>query len=142
MTLKKLAAATAILAFATPSLAFDARDTGASTIFYISIPLDTPPGYKGERWSAGLQLQGKREYQAVRIDSAMLNFMSLNDIPAKWMIAGIVAAGAAAAIGGKDKSTTSSLQQQQTQNEQQQQTGGGGTGGCTKPKPVIDPCAK
>jgi hypothetical protein len=132
MTIKKLAAAAALLALVTPSLAFDTRESGASTIFYISIPLDTPRGYKGERWSAGLQLQGKREYQAVRIDSSMLNFMSLNDIPAKWMIAGLVAAGAAVAIGGKDKSTTSSLQQQQTQNEQ--------SGGCTKP--VLDPCAK
>ena len=134
MTLKKLAAAAAILALATPSLAFDARDTGASTIFYISIPLDASPGRKAEQWSAGMLLQGKREYPAINIDSRMLNAFSLNDIDAKWMIAGLVAAGAAVAIGSKDKSTTSNLQQQQTQNEQ--------SGGHHCTKPVTDPCAK
>jgi hypothetical protein len=138
MVLKKLAATAALLACATPTLAFDTRDAGASTMFYISIPLDFRLPKKELQWTAGLQLQGKREYQAVRIDSTMLNAFSLNDIDAKWMIAGLVAAGAAVAIGGKDKSTTSSLQQQQTQS--QQQTGGGGSGGCTKP--VTDPCAK
>jgi hypothetical protein len=136
MVLKKLAAAAAVLAFATPSVAFDVREVGASTMFYISIPLDYRLSRKEQQWTAGLQLQGKREYQAIRIDSTMLNFMSLNDIDAKWMIAGLVAAGAAVAIGSKDKATTSSLQQQQTQ----QQQSGGGSGGCTKP--VADPCAK
>jgi hypothetical protein len=136
MVLKKLAAAAAVLAFATPSVAFDVREAGASTMFYISIPLDYRLSRKEQQWTAGLQLQGKREYQAIRIDSTMLNFMSLNDIDAKWMIAGLVAAGAAVAIGSKDKATTSSLQQQQTQ----QQQSGGGSGGCTKP--VADPCAK
>jgi hypothetical protein len=142
MALKKLAAAAAVLAFATPSLAFDTGEAGASTMFYISIPLDFRLPRKELQWSAGLQLQGKREYQAVRIDSTMLNAFSLNDIDAKWMIAGLVAAGAAVAIGSKDKSTTASLQQQQTQQQQQSGggTGGGGTGGCTKP--VADPCAR
>jgi hypothetical protein len=136
MALKKLAAAAALLALATPCAAFDAGNTGASTLFYISIPLDSGYSRKDQQWTAGLQLQGKREYQAVRIDSTMLNFFSLNDIDAKWMIAGLVAAGAAVAVGTKDKNTTSNLQQQQ--NEQAQ--AGGGT--CTKPKPVVDPCPR
>jgi hypothetical protein len=139
MQLKKLAAAAAALAFAMPSQAFDPRESGASTVFYISIPLDSAPGRKAPDWSAGLLLQGKREYQSIHIDSKMLNAFSLNDIDAKWMIAGLVAAGAAVAIGSKDKSTTSSLQQQQTQQAQQQQSGGG-SGTCTKP--IADPCAK
>jgi hypothetical protein len=139
MGLKKLAAAAAMLAFAAPSQAFDAGEAGASTMFYISIPLDYRLSRKEQQqWTAGLQLQGKRDYQAIRIDSRMLNYFSLNDIDAKWMIAGLVAAGAAVAIGGKDKATTSSLQQQQTQQQAAQQAGGSGP--C--PKPVIDPCRK
>jgi len=144
MTLKRLAAAAAMLAIATPGLAFDAgeAETGASTMFYISIPLDFQLSRKErQQWTAGLQLQGKRDYQAIRIDSRMLNYFSLNDIDAKWMIAGLVAAGAAVAIGSKDKKTTDNLQQQQTQQAQQQgQTGGGSGGTCTKP--VTDPCKR
>ena len=139
MTLKKLAAAAAMLAIATPSLAFDAGEAGASTMFYISIPLDFQlPRKERQQWTAGLQLQGKRDYQAIRIDSRMLNYFSFNDIDAKWMIAGLVATGAAVAIGSKDKKTTDNLQQQQTQN--QQQTGGSSGGTCTKP--VTDPCKR
>jgi hypothetical protein len=137
MALKKLAAAAAMAAIAMPSLAFDAAESGASTMFYISIPLDFRLSRKEQQqWTAGLQLQGKRDYQALRIDSRMLNYFSLNDIDAKWMIAGLVAAGATVAIGSKDKSTTSSLQQQQTQNQQQS----GGSAPCSKP--VSDPCKK
>jgi hypothetical protein len=139
MALKKLAVAAAILAIATPSLAFDATEAGASTMFYISIPLDFRLSRKEQQqWTAGLQLQGKRDYQAIRIDTRMLNYFSLNDVDAKWIIAGMVAAGAAVAIGSKDKSTTSNLQQQQTQNGQQTDSGPGGT--CSKP--VADPCKK
>jgi hypothetical protein len=134
MALRKLAAAAAMLAFASPAPAFDGREAGASTMFYISIPLDSGLSRKDREWTAGLQLQGKRDYQAVRIDSRMLNFFSLNDIEAKWMIAGLVAAGTAVAIGSKDKKTTSDLQQQQTQDRQQTQQQ------CTRP--VADPCVK
>src|SRR5439155_21416094 len=73
MALKKLAAAAAMLAFATPSPAFDAAETGASTMFYVSIPLDIRLSRKEQQWTAGMQLQGKRDYQAIRIDSTMLN---------------------------------------------------------------------
>jgi hypothetical protein len=140
MVLRKLAAAAAMLAIATPTPAFDAAETGASTMFYISIPLDFRLSRKEQQqWTAGMQLQGKRDYQAIRIDSTMLNAFSLNDIDAKWIIAGLVAAGAAAAIGSKDKSTTSNLQQQQNQNQQAVQQNGG-SAPC--PTPVADPCKK
>jgi len=137
MVLKKLAATAALLAFATPGVAFDAGEASASTMFYISIPLDFQLPRKEREWSAGMLLQGKRDYQAVRIDSTMLNYWSLNDIDAKWVIAGLVAAGAAVAIGSKDKSTTSDLQRQQSA---AQQSGGSGSGQC--PKPPSDPCKK
>lgn len=118
MALRKLAAIAALVAVATPSLAFDLMDTGPSTLFYISIPLDSSAARKDREWSYGLQLQGKREYQAVNIDSRMLSFLPLGGLEAKWIIAGVVAAGAAVAVGGKDKGTTSSLQAQQTQHQQ------------------------
>ena len=144
MALRKLAAGAAMLALATSGLAFDAGDTGASTMFYISIPLDFGLARKErQQWSAGLQIQGRRDYQAIRIDSTMLNAFSLNDIDAKYMIAGVVAVGAAAAIGAKDKKTTSELQQQQTQQQQaqqQQSSGGNNTGPGVCPRPVSDPC--
>jgi hypothetical protein len=136
MALRKLAAAAALAALATPSAAFDAREAGASTMFYISIPLDFRLSRKEQQWTAGLQLQGKRAYQAVNIDSSMLNFVSDGVIDGKWIIAGLVAVGAAAAISQKDRRTSETLQQQQTQIEQQ--TGGGG-GTCTRPP--ADPCA-
>ena len=142
MSFKKVVAVAAMLA-ATPSLAFDSRQTGASTMFYISIPLDYRVSKKEPQWSAGLQLQGKHEYQAVQLDSTMFNFLPTGGLEAKWIIAGVVAAGAALALGSKSKSTTQTLQAQQTQH-QQAVTGGSGGGGGTAPcpTPVTDPCSK
>jgi hypothetical protein len=116
MTLKKLAAIAALVAVATPSFAFDMKDASpTSTMFYVSIPLDNSVARKDREWAYGLQLQGKRDFQAVNIDSKMLSFLPLGGLEAKWIIAGVVAAGAAVAVGSKDKgSTASNLQQQQT----------------------------
>lgn len=133
MALRKLVAAAALAAFATPGAAFDAREARASTMFYISIPLDFGLPRKEQQWTAGFQLLGKRGYQAINIDSRMLNFVSDGDLDGKWIVAGLVAVGAAAAVSRKDKRTSETLQQQQTQIEQQQ----GGT--CTRPP--ADPCA-
>ena len=116
MTLKKLAVFAAFIAVATPSLAFDTKDQGASTMFYVSIPLDYSLSKKQQVWNAGLQLQGKREYQTINIDSKMLGFIPLGgggSIDPKWVIAGVVAAGAAAAVASKDKNTSSNIQTQQ-----------------------------
>jgi hypothetical protein len=135
MAFRKLAAA--VLAAATPAAAVDPGEQAALTMFYISIPLDFRPSRNAEQWSAGLQIQGKRDYQAFRIDSSMLNAFSLNDIDAKWMIAGLVTVGAAAALGSKDRKATNELQQQQTQ---QLATGGGPAAPC--PRPPSDPCKK
>jgi uncharacterized membrane protein YebE (DUF533 family) len=68
----------------------------------------------------------------------MLNAFSLNDIDAKWMIAGLVTVGAAAALGTKDKKTTNELQQQQTQ----QHATGGASPAAPCPRPPTDPCKK
>lgn len=133
MALRKLVALAALAAFASPGAAFDAREASASTMFYISIPLDFGLSRKEQQWSAGLQLQGKGAYQAINIDSRMLSFVSEGDLDGKWIVAGLVAVGAAAAISRKDKRTSETLQREQTQIEQQQ----GGT--CTRPP--TDPCA-
>ena len=139
MAFKKLAAVAVMVAVATPSLAFEVKDAGTSTMFYISIPLDYSLSKKEQQWGAGLQLQGKRDYQAVNLDSRMLNFLPLGGLDAKWIIAGVVAAGAAVAVGSKDKGTTSSLQAQQTQ-QQQLQAAKPVDPNC--PTPITDPCRK
>lgn len=138
MALRKLAAIAAMVAVATPSLAFDTKESqGASTMFYISIPFDFNMTKKEQKqWSAGLQLQGKREYQAVNLDSTMFNFLPMGGLEAKWIIAGVVAVGAAAAAGSKDKGTTSSLQAQQTAHQQAITSG---TVDCST---TPDPCKK
>ena len=138
MALKKLAVAAAMLAAATPSVAFDAGEAGASTMFYISIPLGSRLTRKEQQWSAGMQIQARRDYQGVRIDSTMLNAFSLNDIDAKWMVAGLVATGAAVAISASNKKTTSDLQHQQSQQQAQQQQQRTSTQPCTRPP--EDPC--
>ena len=121
MVFRKLAAAAALVAAATPAAALDPGDQ-ALTMFYISIPLDFGLPKKERDWSAGLLLQGKRDYPGVRIDTTMLNAFSLNDIDAKWMVAGLVTLGAIAAVSYKDKKTTNQLQQQQAQQQQAQQS--------------------
>src|SRR5262249_54431795 len=138
MVFRNLAVATALAAAGTPAAALDPGEqvglTSALTMFYISIPLDSRPSRKAEQLSVGLQIQGKRDYQAVRIDSTMLNAFSLNDIDAKWMVGGLVTLGAIAAVSYKDRKTTSQLQQQQT--------GGGGSPAAPCPRPPSDPCKK
>ena len=122
MARMQIAALAAALAMSTPGWAFDPRDLGPSTMFYVSIPLDGGLARKDRVPVFGLQLDGKREYETVRIDTKLLNLLpGAAAFEAKWIIAGALAAGAAVALAGKDKATTQSLQAQQTQNQQQQQ---------------------
>ena len=121
MAKKQLAALGALLiAAATPSLAFEPRETqSATTMFYVSLPLDGQTR-KEKQFVWGMQLQGKHEYEAVNLDSRMLNFMGMEAATAKWVLAGAVAAGAAVAVARKDKRT----QQQYNQQQQQQAESG------------------
>jgi uncharacterized membrane protein YebE (DUF533 family) len=84
-----------------------------------------------------MQIQGKRDYQAVRVDSTMLNAFSLNDIDAKWMVGGLVTLGAIAAVSYRDKKTANQLEQQQAQKQT-----GGGSPAAPCPRPPSDPCKK
>ena len=137
MAFRKWAVLAALIAAASPSLAFDIKDAGPTTMFFISIPLDSSGTRQDREWGYGIQLQGKREYQAVNIDSKMLNFLPAGGLEAKWILAGIVAAGAAVAVASKDKSTTSSLQTQQTQH---QQTVAAQNPPAACPTPATNPC--
>ena len=143
MAPKHIAALAALTLVSTPCAAFDAlTQQSPGVMFYFSVPLDARNA-KEQNLAAGLALQGKRPYETVRIDSRMINNFIGGGIEAKWVIAGVVAAGAAVAVASKDKSTTTSQQQaqqaqaqQQQQQQQQQQNGGGGGTPC----PVTPAC--
>ena len=145
---KQLAAFAALACVATSSAAFDnLTQQSPGVMFYFSIPLEAVKA-KGEAFSAGLAFQGKRDYETVRIDSRLLNNFIGGGIEAKWIIAGVVAAGAVAAVATKDKSTANAQQQAQDQQAAQQQaqqngggggSGGGGGGGTCSPKPPTCP---
>jgi hypothetical protein len=135
--MKQIAALAAFACAATPAGAFDLPAQASQGVkFYFSVPLDGRNA-KDEAFTAGFAIQGRRDYEAVTIDSGMINRFIGGGIEAKWVIAGVVAAGAAIAVASKDKSTTASQQQQVQQQQQAQQTGGGGGG---TPCPVKPAC--
>jgi hypothetical protein len=115
MARKQLAALAALILISTPALAFDSLSQPSSGVtFYFSIPLDAQKA-KEQVPNFGMLFRGSREYQVVNVDSRMLNNFALGGIEAKWIIAGVVAAGAVVAVASKDKSTSQSYQQQQQQ---------------------------
>ena len=119
---KQLAACAMLACTVAPSAAFDSlSQPGEGVTFYLSIALDRRDA-KDDWLSAGLAVRGQRPYETVRIDSRMINNFVGGGIEAKWIIAGVVAAGAAVAVGGKDKSTSESYQQQQQQQAAAQQS--------------------
>ena len=112
--------AAATLAAAPAAALDDLRDTGPSTMFYLSIPLDarTP---KEQAPAFGLQLQGNRRYETVRIDSRMFNLLPAGGLELKWVLAGGVAVAAAVAASRKDKAQEEQFQQAQQQQAAQQE---------------------
>jgi hypothetical protein len=120
-----VAACAALVCAATPSIAFDNPTQATPGVtFYLSVPLDAPRNAKENTLAAGFAIQGRREYERVGIDSRMINHFLGGGIEAKWIVAGVVAAGAVAVVATKDKSTARSYaeqqQQQQAQLEQRQ----------------------
>jgi hypothetical protein len=115
----QLAALAALVFVSTPCVAFDLKQPSPGVMFYFSLPLDAR-NTKEQAVAFGLSFQGKRQYETVNLDSRMFNFME-SGIEAKWIVAGVVAAGALVAVGSRDKSRSSSYQQQQQQQAQQQQ---------------------
>jgi hypothetical protein len=109
------------MAASAPAAAFDdLRDTGPSTMFYLSIPLDARSA-KEQMPAFGLQLRGQRAYETVRIDSRMFNFLPLGGLEVKWLVVGGVAVAAAVAAGRKDKEQEQAFEQAQEQQAAQQQ---------------------
>jgi len=133
MVRKHIAALAALTLVSTPCAAFDSpSQQSPGVMFYFSVPLDARQP-KEQTMSAGLAIQGKRAYETVKVDSRMFNFIG-GGIEAKWIIAGVVAAGAVAAVATKDKSTTNAQQQQQT-NAELAAASNGNTGGGPVPCP-------
>jgi uncharacterized membrane protein YgcG len=120
---KQLAALAALALTATTSVAFDNPgqqfERSPGVMFYFSVPLDARNvKEQKQQLVAGLALQGKREYETVRIDSRLFNPQLFNNfigggIEAKWIVAGVVAAGAVVAVASKSKSSSESYPEQQ-----------------------------
>ena len=96
-----------------------AQELGAPmTMLFVEVPLAASSPSE-LRPNFGLQLQGSRPYQALRIDQRMFERFKLlpavAGIEATWLIAGAVGVVAVASIGHKDKSTTQQLDQQKQQ---------------------------
>ena len=117
---KKVAVFAALVCAATPSVGFDnPTQVTQGVTFYFSLPLDGQRHAKENTLAAGFAIQGRREYEKVTVDSRMINHFLGGGIEAKWIVAGVVAAGAVAVVATKDKSTAQSYAQQQQQQQAQ-----------------------
>jgi hypothetical protein len=91
------------------------------TMFYVSLPLGGSTA-KERAPAYGFALQGKRQYETVRVDTRTLNAFEglIAGIEAKWVIAGavVVGAGAYAVSKNNDRSNNYSGSQNQQQNNQ------------------------
>ena len=110
-SLAVIAAACAAAGAAAPSHAQELR--APTTTFFMEIPLDA----RSPRELApnfGLQFQGSRPYQSLRVDQKMFRFLpAIAGIEGTWIVAGAVGVVAVASIAHKDKGTSQQLQQQQ-----------------------------
>lgn len=116
-----IAAACAAAGAAAPSQAQDFR--APTTTFFMEIPLDARSP-KEQAPNFGLQLQGSRPYETLRVDQRMFRFLpALAGVEATWIIAGAVGVVAVASISHKDSGTSQQLEQQKQQQMQQQPPG-------------------
>jgi len=125
----KAALAGALICVTAPCAAFDSisqLSQSQGVTFYISVPLDAPRA-RDRTFGAGLLVQGKRQEQTYNFDSRLFNNFLGSGIEAKWIIAGVVAAGAAVAVGSKSKTQSNNEQLTQQQAQQQAAQSGGGT---------------
>ena len=107
-------AAGAAMLFAAPAFTQEIR--APMTSFYVSIPLDGATR-KQQEWNFGLQFQGLKPYQAVKVDYQTFKFLeaAMAGMEAKYIIAGAVAIGAAVVISKQDKGKSESFQASQAQ---------------------------
>jgi len=106
-------AAACAASLAAPCLAQELRTP--TTMFFMELPLGARTA-KELAPNFGLQIQGSRPYEIVRIDRRMLGlFPALAGVEATWLVAGAVGVAAAAAIAHKDKGTAQQLDQEKQQ---------------------------
>jgi hypothetical protein len=115
MVIKHLAvsaAAAAATLIAAPAFSQEIR--APMTTFFIAIPLDARTA-KEQTPNFGLQFQGMKPYQSVKVDYQTFKFLpgALAAMEVKYIVAGAVAVGAAVAVAKKDKQTSQSFAQQQ-----------------------------
>ena len=115
MVIKHLAvsaAAAAATLIAAPAFSQELR--APMTTFFVAIPLDAS-SHKEQTPNFGLQFQGMKPYQSVKVDYQTFKFLpaALAAMEVKYIVAGAVAVGAAVAVAKKDKSTSQSFAQQQ-----------------------------
>jgi hypothetical protein len=131
------ALAGALICATAPCAAFDSisqLSQSQGVTFYVTVPLDAPRA-RDRTFGAGLLVQGKRQEQTYNFDSRLFNNFLGSGIEAKWIIAGVVAAGAAVAVGSKSKtqSNNEQLTQQQAQQQVQNNAGTPNTAGSYHP---------
>ncbi|HYD58208.1 MAG TPA: hypothetical protein VEB41_15000 [Burkholderiales bacterium] len=101
----------------------DLRPTDPSVLYFVSIPLGAQSRAEREP-VVGFALQGSRPYQAVRMDTRLMNLIGSGAIEAKWLIVGAVAAGTAVLAGSKDSSVETQRAQQEAAVAQAAANGG------------------
>jgi len=115
MVIKHLAvsaAAAAATLIAAPAFSQELR--APMTTFFVAIPLDAS-SHKEQTPNFGLQFQGMKPYQSVKVDYQTFKFLpsALAAMEVKYIVAGAVAVGAAVAVAKKDSKTSQSFAQQQ-----------------------------
>ena len=115
MVIKHLAvsaAAAAATLIAAPAFSQELR--APMTTFFVAIPLDAST-HKEQTPNFGLQFQGMKPYQSVKVDYQTFKFLpaAIAAMEVKYIVAGAVAVGAAVAVAKKDKQTSQSFAQQQ-----------------------------
>ena len=115
MVIKHLAVAAAAAAatlIAAPAFSQELR--APMTTFFVAIPLDAST-HKEQTPNFGLQFQGMKPYQSVKVDYQTFKFLpaAIAAMEVKYIVAGAVAVGAAVAVAKKDKQTSQSFAQQQ-----------------------------
>ena len=113
------AAAAAISVFSFPAASQDITRP-AMTSFFVAIPLDGATR-KDAAWNFGLQFQGEKAYQNVRVDYQTFRMLpaAIAAVEMKYIVVGAVAVGAAVAVSKKDSGKSATLAQQQQQQAQQ-----------------------
>ena len=122
MGIKHVAASAAAAATMIAAPALSQEVVAPMTKFFVAIPLDARSA-KEQSLNFGLQYQGSRPYQSVRVDYQSFKLLpaAASGLEMKYIVAGAVALGAAVAATHKSKSEQATSQQFQQQQQQQQQ---------------------